>query len=460
MDLNRAPLLRLLAAPTCEGDWIVLQLMHHIIGDYVTIQKLNAEVRMINEGQSEQLATPTPFRYVVAQARLGVSQSEHTHFFSEMLSDVDTPTLPFGLTDVHDDGIEIDHGQLKLPQELNNQLRAFVRHFHVNLASLCHLAWAQVLARASGNETVVFGTVLLGRLQSGEGNESVMGMMINTLPLRLDIDDTTVENAVRNAHSRLSALLSHEYASLALAQRCSGVPSSLPLFNSLLNYRHKSQTERGIEPLAGVNILSSKARTNYPITLSLDDDNNNLSLTAHVVSPLSAARICGYMQQALVSLVDAFINTPQQPVRTLTVMPPEEREMLLYSWNRTTVNYPPICCLHQLFEAQVECSGRAIAVEFEGETLSYAELNAQANRLANHLITRGVKPDDLIAICVERSTKLVVAILGILKAGAAYVPLDPIYSSQRLQNILVDADPLYLLADASGQEALGDHDVP
>ncbi|XP_031632574.1 uncharacterized protein LOC116346579 [Contarinia nasturtii] len=459
MNFKRAPLLRLKAAPTCEGNWIVLQLMHHIIGDYVTMQKLNAEVHMIIEGHIKQLATPTPFRHLVAQARLGVSQAEHTHFFREMLSDFDTPTLPFGLIDVHGGGTRFDHEQLKLPQELSNKLRDLARHFHVSLASLCHLAWAQVLARASGNETVVFGTVLLGRLQSGEGNENVMGMLINTLPLRLDIDDTTVENAVRKAHSRLSALLSHEYASLALAQRCCGVPSSLPLFNALLNYRHKSQTKQTVEPRAGVNILSSEGRATYPINLALDDDENLLSLIAYVASPLSAARICGYMHQALASLADALTLKPQQPVRTLTVMPREERELLLHSWNQTVVNYPPVCCLHQLFESQVEQSGQTIAVEFEGETFSYAELNAQANRLAHHLIRRGVKPDDLIALCVKRSTKMIVAILGILKAGAAYVPLDPIYSSQQLQNILVDADPFFLLADATGQKVLGDHHV-
>ncbi|XP_031638911.1 uncharacterized protein LOC116351023, partial [Contarinia nasturtii] len=459
MDLKCAPLLRLLAAQTSEGNWIVLRLMHHIIGDYVTVQKLNAEVRTIIEGQSEQLLTPTPFRHLVAQARLGVSQAEHTQFFREMLSDVNTPTLPFGLSHIHDDETEIDHEHLKLSQELNNRLRALARNFHVTLASLCHLAWAQVLACASGNETVVFGTVLLGRLQTGEGNENVMGMLINTLPLRLDIDDTTVENAVRNAHSRLSALLSHEYASLALAQRCSGVASSVPLFNALLNYRHKSQTEHTIEPSAGMNIVSSEGRTNYPINLSVDDDDNTLSFIVHVVSPLSAARICGYMQQAFFSLADALTHTPQQSVRTLTVMPPKEREMLLHTWNLTTVNYPSACCLHQLFEAQVERSGQDIAVQFEGETLSYEELNAQANRLAHHLITRGVKPDDHIAVCVKRGTKLPIALLGILKAGGAYVPLDPEYTCERLQNILVDANPLYLLADATGQKALGDHHV-
>ncbi|XP_031639508.1 uncharacterized protein LOC116351525, partial [Contarinia nasturtii] len=282
LDLTHAPLLRMFAAQTSEEKWVAVILMHHIIIDHTTLERVNVEVQTIINGQSSQLAKPTPFRHVVAQARLGVSQAEHMQFFREMLSDIDKPTLSFGLSAVHDNGIEIDREQLKLSQELNNQLRALTRHFHVSLASLCHLAWAQVLACASENETVVFGTVLLGRLQSAEENESAMGMMINTLPIRLDVDDTTVESSVRNAHSRLSALLSHEYASLALAQRCSGVPSSIPLFNSLLNYRHKSQTEHAIEPPAGVNIVSNEGRTNYPITLSLDDDNNTLSLMASV----------------------------------------------------------------------------------------------------------------------------------------------------------------------------------
>ncbi|XP_031634857.1 uncharacterized protein LOC116348126 [Contarinia nasturtii] len=377
-----------------------------------------------------------------------------------MLSDIDTPTLPFGLSDVHGDGTEFNEGYLKMPQPLNNRLRVLARHFHVSLASLCHLAWAKVLACTSGNESVVFGTVLLGRLQSGEDNDSAIGLLINTLPLRLDINDTTVENAVRNSHSQLSALLMHEHASLALAQRCSAVPTVLPLFSAILNCRHKSQIQNITELSAGVTVLSSRGQTNYPITLSVDDDDNSLSLTAQVVSPISATRICGYMQQALASLVDTLTRTPEQPIRTLIVMPPEEREMLLHSWNRTKVNFPPVRCLHQLFEAQVDRNEQAIAVECEGEKLNYGELNAQANQLAHYLIANGVKPDDRIAVCVERNPKMIVAFLGILKAGGAYMPLDPTYSSQRLTNILQDANPLCLLADASGRAALGDHQIP
>ncbi|XP_031640002.1 uncharacterized protein LOC116351985 [Contarinia nasturtii] len=458
LDLKQAPLLRLITAPTSEGDWVVLQLFHHIISDHITLQQLNVEVQTIIERQNDQLATPTPFRHLVAQTRLGVSQAEHIQFFKKMLADVEAPTLPFGLNDVHDNGMELDVAHLDLPQELNNQLRLHARHWRVTLTSLCHLAWAQVVARASGSEKVVFGTVLLGRLQSGEGNDRAMGLLVNTLPLKVDIDGTTVEDAVRKTHARLSSLLEHEHATLALAQRCSGIPATLPLFSALMNCRHKSQTGQITVSIPGMSILGSERRTNYPLSLSVDDDDNSLSLTVKVVSSISAARVCGYMQQALVSLADALIYTPQQHIRTLTIMPQEEREMLLGSWNQMTVNFPPRR-LHELFQAQVERDGQAIAVECEGETLTYAELNIQANRLAHYLIAKGVKPEDLIAICVRRSTKMIVALLGILKSGGAYLPLDPVYSGQRLTNILKDAEPLLLLVDATGRKALGEHQV-
>ncbi|XP_031634343.1 uncharacterized protein LOC116347764 [Contarinia nasturtii] len=388
-----------------------------------------------------------------------LSSADHIKFFNEMLSDIDTPTLPFDLSNVHGDCIEFDEKVLKLSHDLNNQLRVHARNLNVTLSSLCHLAWGQVLAHASGCEAVVFGTVLFDRSQGGEENDSAMGLVINTLPLRLDIDETTIEDAVRRTHAQLSALLAHEHAPLELAQRCSGVPATLQLFSALLNFRHKDQNGKVELLFPGKSTLSSAERTNYPLTMTVDDDNTAISLTVQVMSSLSAARICAYMQQALVSLADALTHTPKQSVRKLTVLPAEEREMLLHTWNKTEVAFPRVRCLHQLFEAQVERDGQAIAVECEGKTLSYAELNAQANQLAHYLIAKGVKPDDRIALCVKRSTKMLIAILGILKAGGAYVPLDPVYSSQRLINILDDADPVYLLADATGQKALGYHRV-
>ncbi|PJG49973.1 non-ribosomal peptide synthetase, partial [Bradyrhizobium forestalis] len=218
------------------------------------------------------------------------------------------------------------------------------RRLGVSLASLCHLAWGQVVARSSGREQVVFGTVLFGRMHGGAGADRAMGLFINTLPLRLDLDGTAVEASVRTTHARLVELLAHEHASLALAQRCSGVAAPAPLFSALLNYRHNTPaavtTSAADDALSGVEWLGEEERTNYPLTLSVEDFGEALGLTVQVAEPISADRICGYMQQTLAQLAEALERAPNTPVRELDILPPDERAYLLEELNRTAVTYP------------------------------------------------------------------------------------------------------------------------
>ncbi|MGF6736052.1 amino acid adenylation domain-containing protein [Paraburkholderia youngii] len=458
IDLSQAPLLRFVVAQDEQGRWILLTLLHHLISDHSTLEVMQAEVRAFMEDRGATLPSPEPFRNLIAQARLGTATEEHERFFQAMLADVTEPTLPFGLVEVHRDGSQVGETRRMLSSNLNLRLRAQAKRLGVSLASLCHVAWAQVLARTSGQEQVVFGTVLFGRMQAGEGADRAMGLFINTLPLRLDMDEVSVAERVRHTHARLAELLEHEHASLALAQRCSGVPAGTPLFSALLNYRHNSipfgETEAN-DTLSGIEMLSSHERTNYPFVLSVEDYGQALGVTAQVQSPIDSQRVCGYMEQALCSLADALEQTPGQPVRQLEVMSKAERELLLQTWNATEAPYPDQACIHQLFEEQTERTPEAVAIVHEGEQLSYAQLNARANRLAHQLIALGVAPDTRVAICVERSTAMIVGLLAILKAGGAYVPLDPAHPGERLAHILSDAQPAIVLADQTGKEVLG-----
>ncbi|MCA6219090.1 non-ribosomal peptide synthetase, partial [Photorhabdus antumapuensis] len=466
IDLNQAPLLRFVVAQESDGRWIVLQLLHHLIGDHTTLEVMNSEVQVflsgridtgrIDTGRIDSLPAPVPFRHLVAQARLGISQTEHTRFFTDMLVEVDEPTLPFGLTEAHHDGSQVTEFHRMLTAGLNDRLRGQARWLGVSVAALCHLAWAQVLSRTSGQEHVVFGTVLFGRMQVGEGSDSGMGLFINTLPLRLDIDNTPVRDSVRSAHSRLAGLLEHEHASLALAQRCSGVDSGTPLFNALLNYRHNTQPVTPDEIVSGIEFLGAQERTNYPFVLSVEDGGSDLGLTAQVVQPFDPEQICGYMQQALESLVDALEQASYMPVQRLEILPATERTLLLKTWNATETAYSERLCIHQLFEQQVEKTPDATALIHENQSLSYVELNADANRLAHQLIALGVAPDQRVAICVASSPARIVGLLAVLKAGGAYVPLDPAYPGERLAHILTDAEPIILLADSVGYSALGE----
>ncbi|MCT8343371.1 amino acid adenylation domain-containing protein [Photorhabdus kleinii] len=456
LDLSQAPLLHFVIAQETDGRWFLLELEHHLIGDHETMELMHREVQAYFAGQEERLPAPAPFRNLVAQSRLGVSQAAHTRFFTDMLAAVDEPTLPFGLAEVHRDGSRMTESHRMLTATLNDRLRSQARRLGVSLAALCHLAWAQVLSHTSGQEKVVFGTVLFGRMAAGEGADNGMGLFMNTLPLRLDIDETPVEDSVRAVHLRLAELLEHEHASLALAQRCSGVQGETPLFSALFNYRHNEQPAALDETMAGIEFLGEQERTNYPFGLSVEDGSSTLGLTAQVVQPFEPERLCGYMQQALESLVEALEQAPETPVCVLNVLPETERALLLETLNATEIPYPDPLCIHQLFEQQVEKTPEATALVYEGQTLSYAELNARANRFAHQLIALGVIPEQRVAICMARSPAVVVALLAVLKAGGAYVPLDPTYPGERLTYILNDTAPSVVLVDEAGRAALGE----
>ncbi|WP_232442508.1 condensation domain-containing protein, partial [Burkholderia ubonensis] len=338
IDLTQAPLLHFGLARERDGRWILQLLHHHLIGDHSTLKIMHAEVQAFLEARGHTLPPPQPFRNLVAQTRLGTSTQEHEDFFKAMLAEVSEPTLPFVLTQVHQDGSQIDEAHHMLSAGLNYRLRTLAKRLNVSLASLCHVAWAQVLARASGQEQVVFGTVLFGRMQAGEGADRAMGLFINTLPIRLDVDDTKTVECVHKTQARLAELLEHEHASLTLAQRCSGVPAGTPLFSALLNYRHNAMPTD--DHHTGIELLSAQERTNYPFALSVEDFGQALGLTAQVQSPIDPQRVCGYMEQALISLTDALEQTPDLPVRQLDILPQSERTLLLKTWNDTRASYP------------------------------------------------------------------------------------------------------------------------
>ncbi len=344
-----------------------------------------------------------------------------------------------------------------LPAELDSRLRDQARRAGVSLASLCHLAWAMVLARTSGQSQAVFGTVLFGRMQAGEGADRAMGLFINTLPLRVPVDATPVASAVRDTHARLSGLLVHEHAPLALAQRCSGVDAGTPLFSALLNYRHNNLPDADAQA-SGIEWLGGDERSNYPFTLSVEDYGTALGLTAQVVAPFSPERLCGYVARALEQLAAALESAGATPVAELDVLPAEERTLLLDTWNATDLPAPGAHPVHREIEAQAAATPEAIALVADEESWTYAQLNARANRLAHRLIEAGVVPDARVAICAERSPAMVLAILAVLKAGGAYVPIDVNYPAERIAHILDDDAPVLVLADAAGREALRERD--
>ncbi|WP_348982476.1 AMP-binding protein, partial [Azoarcus sp. TTM-91] len=412
------------------------------------------EIALIQEGREGELPEPVPFRRFVAQAKLGVSVAEHESFFTQLLGDVAEPTAPFGLLDIQGDGSGIEEARLPLESALARAIREQARKHGVSAASLFHLAWALVLGKTTGRDDVVFGTVLFGRMQGGAQADSALGLFINTLPMRVRLGANSVQASLKQTHQTLTELLHHEHASLALAQRCSGLPGGTPLFSALLNYRHSPQGEQAQGTAwEGLEVLSGEERTNYPLGVSVDDLGEGFELVAQAVPEADAQRLCAYMHAAVSAVVAALQEASATPVCELALLGERERAQLM-TWGENRECYAGVEPIHRLIEAQAAANPDAVAVIFGEAQLSYGELNRQANQLAHHLTGLGVGPEVKVGIAVERSLDMVVGLLAILKAGGAYVPLDPEYPAERLSYMMEDSGIALLLTQSQVQAQL------
>jgi non-ribosomal peptide synthetase component F len=209
----------------------------------------------------------------------------------------------------------------------------------------------------------------------------------------------------------------------------------------------------------GLGFLWGRERTNYPIGINMLDCGTALGLAVQTEYPIDPSRVESYMKESLENLVFALENDPDTAIRGLEILPLEERKLLSHGFNTTQQDYPLHLCIHHLFEQQVERTPEATALVFNGQSLTYAELNERANRLAHHLIGLGVQPDTRVAICVNRSLAVIVGVLAILKAGGAYVPIDPYNPKDRIESILEDSSPKVMLVDTTGRSILSDAGV-
>ncbi|WP_338927406.1 amino acid adenylation domain-containing protein (plasmid) [Mycetohabitans endofungorum] len=319
-------------------------------------------------------------------------------------------------------------------------------------------AWSAVLARLSGQDDLVIGTPSANRGHAAI--EPLIGFFVNTLALRVDLSDEPNTSELLK-RVRCATLDAQAHQDLPFEQVVEIVqpPRRLdhtPLFQVMLAWQNNAPGEWCLPGLTATPAELEHDVVKFDLELNLSEAGEeiigSLGYATSLFERSTIERHVGYLQ----TMLRAMVAHPQQPVATLELLSPVERQLLLGMWNATQQAYPKHRCVHQLFEAQVERTPEATALVYEDQTLSYAQLNARANRLAHQLIELGVKPDMRVAICLQRSPALVVGLLAILKAGGAYVPLDPSYPGERLMHILVDAAPSIVLADAAGRAALGE----
>ena len=462
-DLESGPLIRGRLISLAAQEHVLLITMHHIVSDGwslgVFIRELSTLYHAYHNGAVDPLP-PLTIQYadyaIWQQKRLNGEelQPEREYWRSALEG---APALLELTTDQPRPVLQTFAGDflaLQMDARLTRELKSLAQRNEMTLYMLVAAAWAIVLSRLSGQEEVVIGTVSANRARPEL--EGLIGFFVNTLALRLATSGTVAE-LLHKVKAQTLDVQEHQELPFEQIVEIVKPPRSLtqtPIFQAMLAWQSNNQeipkfTDLKLEPEP-----VSYAVAKFDLTLDLRESGDRivggLRFATALFSRGTIERHAGYLRRAL----EAMAADSRQEVAGIDLLSPEER-MLLTSWNATEAPYPEHRCIHQLFEEQARKSPEATAVVHEDHSLSYFELNQQANRLAHQLIALGLKPDDCVPICVKRSLNMVVGMLAILKAGGAYVPLDPSYPSMRLTQILADASPKILLSDFSGRKALG-----
>ncbi len=339
------------------------------------------------------------------------------------------------------------HQTMLLPARLAERLMALSRAEGVTPFMTLLAAFQTLLSRYTGQDDIVVGSPIAGRTRVE--TEGLIGFFVNTLTLRADLsgDPTFLELLRRTRDVALGAYAHQDVPFERLVEELQPErdTSRSPIFQVMFAFQN---TPPSALRLSGLSVTSLEVETGtakFDLTLYVDGDAEGLRATLEYNSDLFETGTISRMLGHLRTLLEGIVADPGRRLSALPLLTEGERRRLLVDWNDTAAEYPRDACIHHLFEAQAQRTPNAVAVVFNESSLTYEELNQRANRIAHHLRALGIGPEGLVGICVQRSLDMLTGLLGILKAGAAYVPLDPAYPRERLGFIMEDARPAVLL---------------
>jgi amino acid adenylation domain-containing protein len=461
----RATLVRL--GPT---DHVFILMMHHLICDWssegVLWRELAALYRSYRHGE-EPVLPDLPIQhgdYAVWQREQLAAQStaEDLAFWKENLKGA--PALLELPADRPRPQVLSYRGarrRFQLNRTLSESLRQLSRREKTSLFTLFTAALKTLLYRYLGSGDIPVGIPLAER--DRPELQSVIGFMLHTHVLRTELSgDLTFRELV--ARVQKGALKLYEHRSVPFDQVVRAVqpernPGYSPLFQVMLNWRDREQDLSfiGLEGLSIESVLAESRISKFDLTWMLTDMGDEILAEVEYSTDLfdeaRMVRMFGHYQ----TLLEAVAADPELRLSELPLLTEAERRQLLIEWNETKVEYPADACIHELFEEQAKKTPGALAVEFGGEALTYAELNRRSTQFAHHLQAMGAGPEVLVGVYIERSLEMVIALLGILKAGAAYLPLDVNFPQERIAFMVDDAQPRLLVTLGKLQTKLPPH---
>ncbi|MFB7479976.1 amino acid adenylation domain-containing protein [Streptomyces anulatus] len=458
-DIRTPPLLRMALIRLAPDRHRLTLTFHHVLLDGWSSPLVLRELLALYEGfvsgpTPAGLPAVTPYRDYLAWLD-GRDRAATTAVWDEALAGLENPTLLAGPSPARASVLPHRY-DLTTPPALAAALHALARGRGLTTNTLVQAAWGLLLARRTGRSDVVFGGVVSGRPPEIPGVESMIGLFINTVPVRVRLDPAEpVGTLLGRIQEEQSGLLGHQYPSLSEIRRSAPAADSGELFDTLAIVENYPPPTTG-ETVAGVRVtgLDGEDSTHYPLTLTAVPDRTTpggLQLTLDFRPDTFDRDEVALLGEQLLRVLGELTTHPDRPTGKIEAIAPGELDRILESWRGGST--PSTAeTLPDLFQARAAAEPDAEALVHEGRRLTYAELNTRANRLARVLTSRGIGPEDTVALALPRSPELVTAILAVHKAGAAYLPIDPDYPAERVTLMLSDARPALLLTtpDAPG----------
>jgi amino acid adenylation domain-containing protein len=469
-DLRQGPLLRARLVCIDKDEYRLYMAIHQIVFDAISAYRVFLpELASLYAAFSLDMPSPLPelsiqygdFAYWQRKQEGPDVRSDHLGYWRKQLSG-EFPLLEWP-TDHSRPANETHRGEIReftLATDLVGPLREFARKESASLYMTLLAGLAVVLYRYTGQEDFVLGSASGGRKY--KQIEPMLGYFVNPLPLRLDLSgQPTFRELLRRVRGVVLDALSHDrapYSQVVQEIQSKVDPSRNPLFQVMLSQ------QPGVSPVPeGWNAALgwiSNGGSKMDLTVIVDEKGNDIvgpvTYNPDLFDASTISRLIDHWQTVLAGA----IRDPEQRISDIPILTETERALILHHWNDTRVEYRADLCIHEFIEEQVRRSPEAPAIVFEGQSLSYRELNARANKLAHQLRKLGASADCLVAVFMDRSVEMVVALLGILKAGGAYVPLDPDHPRDRILMMIEDSQPKVLLTQKVLAERLPSIGIP
>jgi amino acid adenylation domain-containing protein len=459
-DLNRGPLMRIKILSLGPDRNVFLITIHHLICDGWSVEVLLRDLATLYGDLGADRVPSLPdlkiqyADYAVWQRGRATGErfARQLEYWKKELAGT-PPTLELPTDFPRPQRLLLKGSQetIQLSEQISDALRTLSREEGATLFMTLLAAFQTLLFRYSGQEDILVGAPIAGR--SMLEMEDLIGSFVNTLVLRADLagKPTFREFLGRVRETTLEALSNQEVPFEMLVGELNPERSTnrSPLFQTMFTLENSSTAATEVQGLTLTPLKLPATSAKFDLTLVAEEEPAGIRLSFEYSTELFAPETIKRMLGHLENLLEAIVIDPAQTVTELPLLTGSEQYQLLHEWNSHRMSFPQNSCIHTLFEHQVEIVPDAIAVEFLGEQLTYREVNRRANQLAHYLRKRGVGPDALVGICINRSLEMLVGMLSVLKAGGAYVPLDPAYPTERLAFMIDDAELSLVLTQDS-----------